>query len=1544
MNDLAGQTVRGYELHDLIGAGGFGAVYRAYQPLIKRDVAMKIILPEYANHPDFIRRFEFEAQLVARLEHIHIVPLYDYWREPNGAYLVMRWLRGGSLRGRLKSSGTVDSETAAQIVNQISSALAVAHRRGVVHRDIKPDNILFDDEGNAFLADFGIAKDLRETTVTRDDINDGALTGSPFYLAPEQAQNQPVTPQTDIYSLGIVIYEMLTGHPPFMSDKGLMAVLLAHINEAVPSVLPQRPDLTVGVDRVIQRATAKDPGSRYGTVNELALEFTHALVGATAKAAPSSVISPESIDAAELDDLLVVTKPLSASTLIIVPGIEIANPYKGLQAFQEADAGEFFGRKALIERLIERMQEPGDISRFLAVIGPSGSGKSSVVKAGLVPALRKGALPGSDRWYYVEMVPGTDPFQELASALLGIASQPPENLLERLKADERGLVEIAQQVIQPGSELLLVVDQFEEVFTQLDDEAERAHFLQLLLMAIAEPASRIRLIITLRADFYDRPLLYPGFGDMVRRRNEVVLPLTPDEMREAIVGPAHKVGLTVETGLVAAIVAEVAEQPGALPLMQYALTELFERRQDTTLTLEAYHASGGVLGALARRAEEMYQAASGDEQAALRQIFLRLVNVGDGMENTRRRATQVELMSLVEDDTIVSSLLDRLGKYRLLTFDHDPQTRIPTIEVAHEALIREWARLRGWLDDSREALLLQRKLIAASAEWNANNRDRSFLASGLQLQRYEGLLSQESDLALTPAEIEYIRASITERERVEAEKLAQQRRMQRLRQALLWGALAALAIVSIFAVYALIQRSEARDQRDRAERSAEISDSLALVANAQTELVTYNTDLAIALAIKANELDDPPAEARRMLERAIFTPGTRRIVTVHENVVFTAAYSPDGTQAISGDLDGKIILWDVATGQKVREYGPDDGDTDAVEGHTRLVRSVAFSPDGKTFLSGAADSRMILWDVETGEPLRVFGPDDPDTEAVEGHARAVRTVLYAGDGRAVSASDDWTLALWDLNTGEMIRQFEGHQERVRGAAISPDGTMIASAAYDNLVKLWDIETGAEIKSFEGHDNQATAVAFSPDGTMLLSGSADRTLRLWDIESGTEIRQMQGHSTWVKSVAFRSDGRVALSSSDDATVRLWNVQTGDQIARYDGHGDFVEQAVFSPDETHILSASGDMTLRIWDIANGAEIRRYNGHSDGVLEADLSPDGTLLATGSYDNTIRLWDVETGEQRLVFEEHTAYPSVLQISPDGRLVASSDASGGWVDELDAENPVNVVLIWDAATGEVIHRLAGHKDSVNSAAWSPDGSQFITGSKDTAIIVWDLETDSPAQIIGEQKNDYQWVNALEYSPDGTIVAAGLDAGDPVVVLYDAATWEVLRRLEGHGEGSSIESVEFSADGKLLLSGSSDQTARVWDVQTGAVVHVLEGHLSTVARARFNADATRIVTASYDGTLRLWDASTGQMIRELINGPAVWSMVYHPDGARVVTGSEDSTVRMWNAQPLTLDDLLAWVHENRAVIELTCGQREQYRVEPRCDAQGVYPTSTPYSG
>ena len=743
------QAVRGYELQEEIGHGAYGVIHRALQPAVGREVAVKIIRWRYANDPAFIRRFETEAQTIARLEHPHIVPLYDYWREPEGAYLVMRLLKGGNLLTALEQ-GPWAPERAQRLLDQIAPALDSAHRQGIVHRDIKPANILFDEGGNGYLSDFGIAADLTvEPRTSRDQLTfEAGIVGTPDYISPEQLQEGPVSPQSDIYSLGAVLYELLTGEKPF-PDVPLLAVLQSHLSAPFPLVCSSMPNLPPQIDRVIQKATAKDPASRYPDMLQMAEAFRLAVHGR----------SPDPADAVAIE------RGADAG---------ISNPYKGLRPFQEADALDFYGREALVSRLVKRLGR----SRFTAVIGPSGSGKSSAVKAGLIPALRRGALPGSENWYIAEMVPGTHPLEELEMALWPIAVDPPPSLVEPMQIDSRGMLRTIRRILpdEEGAQLLLVIDQFEELFTMVADTSRRDHFLESLLATITAPRTPLRVIINLRADFYDRPLRYPNFGQLVRDNLETVLPLNAEELAEAIVLPAERAGVHLEPGLETTIVTTTLDQPGALPLMQYALTELFENRAGQRLTLAAYEALGGVTGALGGRADNLYADLEPGGCVAAQQLFIHLVELGQDGAVTRRRVPRAELESLAvesreertetgqqdsleEPPQIMAQVIDLFGRHRLLTFDRDPVTRAPTVEVAHEALFHEWGRLKTWLDSCRDDIYQRRRLELAAAEWAAADHDASFELRGSRLDQMAAW-AKETSLALTPAAGAYLEAGL----------------------------------------------------------------------------------------------------------------------------------------------------------------------------------------------------------------------------------------------------------------------------------------------------------------------------------------------------------------------------------------------------------------------------------------------------------------------------------------------------------------------------------------------------------------------------------------------------------------------------------------------------------------------------------------------------------------------------------------------------------------------------------------------------------------
>jgi len=1523
MENYAGRVIKSYELKDMIGEGGFGAVYRAYQPLIRREVAVKIILPQHANRAEFIRRFETEAQLVARLEHPFIVPLYDYWREPSGAYLVMRWLRGGSLQDSLKKDGAWNPVKVSKMLNQIAEALTVAHRQGVIHRDLKLENILLDESGNAYLSDFGIAKD----TVGKDRITqNNAILGSPAYLSPEQIKGEDVTPQSDIYSLGIMLFELLTGKMPF-EESSPATLLYKHLSEPLPDLLNFKPDLPPALNDVIQRATAKDPDARFADTISLAADFRRA-------------IKSDAESYSEIGTALI------TSTGIMMPDPE--NPYKGLRAFQQSDAADFFGRKHLVERLLDRLNEADDYASFLAVVGPSGSGKSSVVKAGLIPALRRGALIGSEDWFIVEMVPGVDPMEELEAALLRIAVNPPASLLTQLNEDTRGLVRAVKRVLpDDNTELVIVIDQFEELFTLVDDEAQRTHFLDSLLMAVSESRSRMRVIITLRADFYDRPLNYARFGELMRRRTEIVLPLTPEELEQSITGPALRSSIILEPGLVTHIVADVNEQPGALPLLQYALTELFERREGRTLTMKAYSDIGGTLGALAQRADELYEGLGDEGQEAARQLFLRLVTLGEGTEDTRRRAHLAELLSIGEDRDEMSTVIDAFGRYRLMTFDHDPGTRSSTVEVAHEALIRQWGQLREWLNESREDLRAQRRLISATEEWLASKKDRSYLVRGARLQQFEEWQTT-SKLALNSDEAEYLRASIAEREQAEAaEKIRQEREAgleQRSRNRLraLVGVMSVAAVIGLaLAFIAFSEGRRAQAARTDAEASAAETNGLALAANARNALIEDNTSLGLSLAIEAENAYQPaPVEVMRVLASAAFGPGVRYRFEGHEKAALNVAFSPDGRTSVSTSADGTIRIWDNQTGQEIRRIDAPDN----------IPTSAVYSPDSQTILTSGTDSKLYLWDAESSDLIRTFA----------GHEQATTSVVFSADGRqALSGSLDHTLRLWDVETGEAIRIFEGHNGVVLDVDLSADGRYAASSsgdvsisndtadATDRTIRIWDIETGEQLWQFAPPGGFMRTVKFSPDSRYALSATWSSTtggiLSLWNLETGEEARRFYGHTDIISGVAFSPDGGTIISASWDRTLRLWNITNGIEVARFEVFNDRLLNLAISPDGQYALVPSGNLggneieqerdnstDTSVWliDLQSRNEVHRFTGSQDWVWSMDISPDGQLAVSGSgplsppiADSSVRIWDIATGEVLHQMTGHIDTVEGVEFSPDGETVLSS----GWD---------GYVILWDVATGAEIRRFRNgersHSGRVTNVAYSPDGTTAASCDSDGLIILWDVATGDEIRNFEGHEGE---VGNIAFSPDGTILASASD--DRTVRLWDVATGSEIRRFgtDGIAHDDTGNDVAFSPDGTMLLSSSWDSTIKLWDVATGSQIRSFEGHNGPTFGLAFSPDGQVFLSTSSDTTVRMWDIASGQEIRRL-NGHTNWTseVGFTPDGKFALSSGQDNTLRLWQV-PRTPDEIVAWAEANRYVRALTCNEREQYRLEtdPLCE-------------
>jgi WD40 repeat protein/energy-coupling factor transporter ATP-binding protein EcfA2 len=1506
-------AIRGYDLRQVLGAGGFGVVYRAFQTAVDREVAVKVILPEYANRPEFIRRFEIEAQLVARLEHLHIVPLYDYWREPDGAYLVMRYLRGGSLRDTLRH-GPLDARDADRLIDQVSQALGVAHRQRIVHRDIKPENILLDEERNFYLSDFGIAKDLLHD---RDATRSGVITGSPGYISPEQALGQELTPRSDLYSLGVVMYEVLAGRHPF---QGLApaAQIARHLTERLPSLRAEQPGLPEALDPVIQTVTAKPPEDRYPDARSFAIALRDALSGRTAQ----------------------VTVPLVAPVVV-----DLTNPYKGLRAFESADAADFFGREALTERLLARLREDVEAARFLAVVGPSGSGKSSVVKAGLLPALREGALPGSDRWFVVEVVPGSHPLDELEIGLLRVAADRPSGLMEQLRRDERGLLRAARLAVPAeDGEVLLMIDQFEELFTGQADRGEAEQLLRVVHAAALDPRSRVRVIITLRADFYDRPLLHPDFSRLMQPRTEVVLPLNAEELADAIRKPAEHAGAELEPGLVEAIVADVREQPGALPMLQYALTELFERREGRRLTKAAYDATGRVSGALARRAEDVFVHLDGVQQAAARQLFLRLVTLGEGTEDTRRRTLHGELKALDVDQPALDAVLQAFGKSRLLLFDRDPATREPTVEVAHEALLREWRRLRGWLDESRADVRMQRLLGAAAREWAQAQRDPSFLLRGTRLAQFGGWAAA-SKVALAQDERAYLEASSAERRAEEAAEAARHQRelaaaqqlaeserrraevqaeaARRLKRGAL--GLAALALVAaVMAGVAFQARSTARTERDHARRAAAVNHSLLLAADARKAFNIGETDLALALGFEAVRLEAPPPEAVQALTAIALGPGTRAVLKGHASEVRAVAFSPDGRYAASGGCvqpdatatcsGGELIVWDLATKTAVHRFAI----------HAGWINAVAFMPDGKHVLSASGDGTLLLTAVETGEAVRRF----------EGHKGSVNAVALSPDGlAALSGSDDGTLILWNIATGDATRRFTGHKGPVTSLVFGPPcrtapgcrQTALSGSTDKNLI-LWDVATGAIVRTITGHADKVTGVAFLPDGQHALSVGYDLTMREWDLKTGGKLLEQRFLAT-PECLAVSADGRTAVKQSG-ASVELWDIGESEwrRLQLLAGHSGNARALAISPDRRYVLSGAQDKTLRLWNVKEQHEVRRLRSPEDFPVAIAVSRDGRHLLTGGREGGT-LWDVDRGspERRLAIDYQVS-PGAAAFSPDGRY-ALLGTSGVILGKNEGS-----LQLFDVLTGRTVRSLTGHRIPVRALAFAPNGRAALSGSQSRApmtgeLILWDIETGREIRRFDTTKDS----TGIAFSADGRRAVTS-SAGDFSPVLWDVETGKEIRRFGPHKW--PVFAVKFGPGDGTLLSASGDSTVVEWDVATGAPVRRFTSQRSPVFSLDVSADGRYVLSGAQDGTVVEWARNTGEELNRLLgHGDQVLSVAFHPDGRSAFSVSSDGTIIQWRLGEWSVAQLAAWAKDNRYQRALTCEERAQYRVEPLCGAR-----------
>jgi WD40 repeat protein/class 3 adenylate cyclase len=1207
------------------------------------------------------------------------------------------------------------------------------------------------------------------------------------------------------------------------------------------------------------------------------------------------------------------------------------SPYMGLQYFDEEDAEWFFGRQAVIERLVKEVCS----NHFLAVIGASGSGKSSVVRAGLVPTMKIRTQP---EWLVKVTTPTSHPLEALSICLTSESESvtATATLIDDMQSNPRSLhlYCLKRLVNRKNAQFLLVVDQFEELFTLCRSEEERLAFIHNLLYAVDISDGVLNAVITLRADFYERLAQYVELREVVSTHQIYIGAMNASELRAAIEEPARRGGWEFSPGLVDLILSDLGvganrqPEPGALPLLSHALLETWKRRRGNLLNLKAYTEAGGVSGAIAKTAESVfYRELTPDQQVIAKSIFLRLTELGEGTQDTRRRISIHELIPpgpAIETEQI-QTVLVKLADARLIITGEE------TVEVAHEALIREWPTLGEWLAADREGLRLHRHLTEAAQEWELLECDPGALYRGTRLnQALEWAIANPRELnAQEQAFLEASRSATENelREREEqrqreleaAQKLAETERKRaeegiksarRLkRRAILLGVFGVLAVIlAVFALFAW-QRSAAQ---------AALNQSLNLAGSAKALNIAGQRDLALLLAKESVNTKQPPSEALSALRTIATDFGTRTVLSGHSQAVMAVAISPDGKTALSGScanldsqgscLEGELILWDLEGMQEKKRWSA----------HSDWVTAVAYSLDGQILITGSGDGSLLLWNL-TGKQIG---------QLVGSTGRISDLALVLGSGYLLSGSADGSLILWDLQSEKAVRNFNKASSPITALAVASGSSTAATAHQDGGLIVWDLENPAYLRRFEGSSVSIQSVAILPDASQVIftvGTPPEMFLRIVDGKTGNQIADKH---------FVCNPGDVALSP-DATTVLMGCVSFIFQIdipnlniidTSFDTQ-DPVNALAISQDGCRALSASQDGTLRLWNLGAPRNIQSINFNVDQLTAFAVSPDGKylLLSDALKDGSDQpaLWDIQKREivRSYAGLDGFVFPGAVAISPDSRFVAAAGT------QLDNATPV--VKIWDMESGKLHCDLKSLTEIGRAVAFSPDSAYLLAGTQVLGgysghLILYDANT---CEQVRQFDTDEE-VTSISFTRDGKQALTGA-AQLGRAVLWDVATGKEIKRFS-YARSGPVMAVAFGPDDSTVM-GSGMGELNLWDMNTGNLLRKYTGIILAPMSVSISPDGKYVLSGDMNGDVILWNFSTGEELGRENLKTMVFSVAFSPDGQTAFAASIDGKLIEWPSAEQSLPELLEWVNENRYVRELTCQEKIQYYIDdPSC--------------